>query len=219
MLSYDGRVDGDSVGGYAVNGVLTFLDLDLRTLLDTAVTPVTALSGSATLNVSGDSLFNLVGSADLELGRSRIDSLTVHDGARMQLRFADGRMTVFGADTVETVAGRVVASGGLGLGASVRDSMTLAFRIDSLGGLRHYLRAARSDSLNGTIAGTLVLRGSVDSVDVDGVVLGAGHCLSGSSRDRASADAGPDQRVGHHGRHDRPPFRHAQPLRCPVLTY
>ncbi len=133
---------------------------------------MTALTGSATLNVRGDSLFNLVGSADLELARSRIDSLMVHDGARMQLRFADGRMTVFGSDTVETVSGRVIASGGLGLGAGVRDSMTIGFQIDSLGGLRHYLRAARTDSLNGSIAGTLVLKGSVDSLDVGGVVLG-----------------------------------------------
>jgi translocation and assembly module TamB len=172
MLAYDGRVDGDSIGGYALNGVLSFSDLDLRTLLDTAVTPVTALTGSATLNVRGDSLFNLVGSADLDLARSRIDSLQVHDGARMQLRFADGRMTVFGSDTVETVSGRVIASGGLGLGGTVRDSMTIGFQIDSLGGLRHYLRVARRDSLTGRIEGTLVLRGSVDTLDVGGVVTG-----------------------------------------------
>ena len=43
MIAYDGRIDGDSVGGYALNGVLSFENLDLRTLLDTAVTPVTAL--------------------------------------------------------------------------------------------------------------------------------------------------------------------------------
>jgi len=172
MLAYDGRVDGDSIGGYALNGVLSFENLDLRTLLDTAITPVTALSGSATLAVRGDSLFNLVGSTDLALGRSRIDSLTVHDGARLQLRFADGRVSVFGSDTLETIAGRVIASGGLGLGASVRDSMMIDFRIDSLGGLRQYLKVARSDSLNGSIAGNLVLRGSVDTLDVGGVLNG-----------------------------------------------
>jgi hypothetical protein len=172
MLAYDGRVDGDSIGGYALNGVLSFENLDLRTLLDTAVTPVTALNGSVTLAVRGDSLFNLAGSADLALGRSRIDSLSVYDGARVQLRFADGRVSVFGTDTVETVAGRAVASGGLGLGASVRDSLSIAFRIDSLGGLRPYLRTARTDSLHGSVEGNLVLRGSVDSLDVAGVVSG-----------------------------------------------
>src|SRR5688572_17100115 len=109
MFAYDGRVDGDSAGGYALNGVLSFENLDLRTLLDTAVTPVTALNGSATLAVRFDSLFNLVGSTDVALARSRIDSLQVHDGARLALRVADGRMTVFGEDTVETVAGRVIA--------------------------------------------------------------------------------------------------------------
>lgn len=172
MLAYDGRVDGDSIGGYALNGVLSFQNLDLRTLLDTAVTPVTALNGSVTLAVRGDSLFNLTGSADLALGRSRIDSLSVYDGALVQLRFADGRLSVFGSDTVETVAGRVVASGGLGLGGSVRDSLSVAFRLDSLGGLRPYLRTARTDSLNGIVEGNLVLRGSVDTLDVAGVVNG-----------------------------------------------
>ena len=172
MLAYDGRVDGDSAGGYALNGVLSFENLDLRTLLDTAVTPVTALNGSATLAVRFDSLFNMVGSTDLALARSRIDSVQVHEGATLQLRFADGRVRVFGADTVETVAGRVIASGGLGLGGDVRDSLSVAFRLDSLGGLRPYLRVARTDSLSGSVEGNLVLRGSVDTLDVGGVLNG-----------------------------------------------
>ncbi len=173
MFAYDGRIDGDSIGGYALNGLLTFENLDLRTLLDTAVTPVTALTGSATLAVRGDSLFNLIGSVDLALARSRIDSLMVHDGARMQLRFGEGKVSVFGSDTIETIAGRVIASGALGLGGGVRDSMSIAFRLDSLGGLRQYLRTARTDSLSGTIEGNLVLRGSVDTLDVGGVVNAA----------------------------------------------
>jgi translocation and assembly module TamB len=170
MFAYDGRVDGDSVGGYALNGTLTFENLDLRTLLDTAITPVTALNGSAALAVRFDSLFNLVGSTDIAFGRSRLDSLLVHDGARVQLRFAEGRVSVFGSDTVETSAGRAIAAGALGLGGSVRDSMTIAFSIDSLGGLRPFLKTAPGDSLNGTIAGSLTLRGSIDTLDVGGVV-------------------------------------------------
>ena len=172
MIAYDGRVDGDSIGGYALDGVLSFENLDLRTLLDTAVTPVTSLSGSATLAVRFDSLYNLTGATELALARSQVDSLTVHDGARLQLRFGDGRMSIFGADTVETIAGRVIASGGLGLGGSVRDSMTVVVRLDSLGGLRPYLRVARADSVKGIIDGTFVLRGSVDSLDVGGVLSG-----------------------------------------------
>lgn len=170
MFAYDGRVDGDSIGGYALFGTLTFANLDLRTLLDTAVTPVTALTGSAAVAVRFDSLFNLVGSTDIALGRSRLDSLLVHAGAMVQLRFADGKVRVFGSDTVETSAGKAIAAGALGLGGSVRDSMTIAFSIDSLGGLRPYLGTPRSDSLNGEITGTLTLRGSVDTLDVGGVV-------------------------------------------------
>ena len=173
MIAYDGRVDGDSVGGYALNGLLTFENLDLRTLLDTAVTPVTALNGSATLAVRFDSLFNLVGSTEVALARSRIDSLQVHDGSRLQLRFADGRMSIFDSDTIETVAGRVIASGGLGLGGGVRDSLALAFRLDSLGGLRNYLQVTQADSLNGSVEGSLVLRGNIDTLDVGGVVNAA----------------------------------------------
>lgn len=170
MLAYDGRLDGDSVGGYALNGTVTFGNLDLRTLLDTAVTPVTVLNGSATLAVRFDSLFNLTGSTEIALGRSRIDSLLIHDGGLMQLRFADGRMTIFGSDTIETAAGRAIATGGLGLGGNVRDSLSINFSIDSLGGLRPYLTTARTDSVNGTIAGTVILRGSVDTLDVGGLI-------------------------------------------------
>ena len=173
MIAYDGRVDGDSVGGYALNGVLTFGNLDLRTLLDTAITPVTSLNGSATLAVRFDSLFNLVGSTEVALARSRIDSLQVHDGSRLQLRFAEGRMTILDSDTIETVAGRVIASGGIGLGGNVRDSLSLAFRLDSLGGLRPFLQVARSDSLNGSVEGNLIIRGNIDTLDVGGVLNAA----------------------------------------------
>src|SRR5688500_10689108 len=173
MIAYDGRVDGDSVGGYALNGVVSFGNLDLRTLIDTAITPVTSLNGSATLAVRFDSLFNMVGSTDFALARSHIDSLQVHDGARLQLRFAEGRVSIFDSDTVETVAGRVIASGGLGLGGGIRDSLALAFRLDSLGGLRQYLKVLSTDSLNGTVEGNLVLRGNVDTLDVGGIVNAA----------------------------------------------
>jgi translocation and assembly module TamB len=170
MIGYDGRIDGDSIGGYALNGTASFENLDLRTLLDTAITPVTALNGSAGLAMRFDSLLNLVGSAEVGLGRSRLDSLLVHDGARLQLRFADGRMSVFGSDTVETSAGKAIATGGIGLGGSARDSMSIAIDIDSLGGLRPWLGTAAGDSLDGAIRGTLVLRGSIDTLDVDGVI-------------------------------------------------
>jgi translocation and assembly module TamB len=179
LLAYDGRVDGDSIGGYALEGQLRFENLDLRTLLDTAVTPVTALTGVAALAVRGDSLFNLVGATDLDLDRSRIDSVVVHDGARLRLRFADGRMRVFGTDTVETAVGRVLASGGLGLGASVRDSMTVEFRVDTLGSLRRYLRAAPGDSVQGSIEGLMVLSGNVDTLNVRGVATGYDVVLPG----------------------------------------
>ena len=155
--------------------------------------PVTALNGSAHVPAARSTAVHLVGSTDLALARSRIDSLQVHDGARWQLRFADGRMTIFGEDTVETVAGRVIASGGLGLGGNVRDSLALAFTIDSLGGLRQFLRAARTDSLAGSIEGNLVLRGSIDTLDVSGIMNGADIVMPGLRAHHIRPDADADE--------------------------
>lgn len=172
MIAYDGRVDGDSLGGYGVDGVLTFATLDLRTLLDTAVTPVTSLNGTATIAMKGDSLFNLLGTTELSLDRSRFDSVLVREGSRVQLRFGEGKVRVVESDTLQIGAGRVVATGGLGLGGSVRDSLTLNIAATSLDDFRRYLRLAPSDTLGGSLLGTVTLRGSVDTLDIDGAITG-----------------------------------------------
>ena len=179
LLAYDGRVDGDSLGGYGVDGQLRFEGLDLRTLLDTAVTPTTNLTGSATIAVRGDSLANLVGATELALDRSRIDSVLVREGARVQVRFADGRMQIFGEDTLETGAARFVASGGLGLAKGVRDSLTIRMLAESLADVRRYVDIAPTDSLVGSVDGRLTLVGSVDSLDVGGVVIARGFMYPG----------------------------------------
>lgn len=170
LLAYDGRVDGDSIGGYGADGVLSFAGLDLRTLLDTAVTPVTSLNGALTLAVRGDSLYNLAGAAELALERSRFDSILVREGSRVQMRFGDGRLRLFGEDTIGLADARIVASGGFGLGGGVRDSLLLRVTAGSLADLRRYLDVTPLDTLEGVINGRVVVTGNVDSLDVDGAI-------------------------------------------------
>lgn len=185
-LAYDGRVDADSAGGYGAHGTLRLVNADLRTLLDTVITPTTSLNGSADLDLTGDSLANLSGAALVQLDRSLYDDLRVHP-SRVRVRFADQRLIV---DTlfVETVLGRAMARGALGLRPDVRDSLIFALAMDSLGGLRRYISGASTaeeapngdgqaavDSLAGEADIRGVLIGSVDTLGVraalDGVRL------------------------------------------------
>ena len=173
MLAYDGRVDGDSLGGYGVQGTLRFEGLDLRTLLDTVVTPPTALSGTVELDVVGDSLPNLAGSALLRLERSRVDGNLIYD-AYARARFADGRARIDTASML-SVAGTATARGALGLSAAVRDTLGLTVEIDSLGGLRRYLSSASPGDtvpLTGRVQAGLSLIGSLATLGVSGWVDG-----------------------------------------------
>ncbi len=173
MLAYDGRVDADSVGGYGFDGTLRVAGLNLRTLLDTALTPNTVLTGSATLRLTGDSLATLNGSATIEMERSLFDSIRVFPTSRARLRFANRKVFV---DTLfaETVAATLAASGALGLDRSTGDSLQFSVSADSLGGFRRQLGAlpavpgaqpgAVVDSLRGIITGRGFLKGSIDSL-------------------------------------------------------
>ncbi|MEO6444923.1 MAG: translocation/assembly module TamB domain-containing protein [Gemmatimonadaceae bacterium] len=175
-FTYDGRVDADSVDGYGYHGTLRFANVDARVLYDTVSSPHTELNGRAEIDLIGDSLANYVGSVDLALDRSLIDSVRVYDGARARLRFGDGHMQV---DTlfVESALASLRASGGLGVAPGVSDSLSFSLSADSLGALRRYLvrasegdstalAAALSDSLGAEIIARGVLRGSIDSLGV-----------------------------------------------------
>src|SRR5262249_40815461 len=109
ILAFDGRVDGDSVGGYGMRGSGRLSDGGLRTLFDTTAMPRTSLFGQADVSLVGDSLANLTGSLDATVDRSLVDSLRLF-GGRARLRFADRRMTV---DTLEmeSVAVQLAARG------------------------------------------------------------------------------------------------------------
>lgn len=186
MIAYDGRIDGDSAGGYAANGTLRLTAVDLRTLLDTAVTAPTTLTGVADLDIAGDSLANLRGTALVELQRSFYDGVRIYEGTRARARFGDGRMRL---DTlhVESVAGRLSAQGGLGTSTEVSDTLRFDLMVDSLGGLRRYLgeaavsdSVAATDSLGGRIRATGRLFGSVQSPSLTAALDGRELAVAGS---------------------------------------
>jgi translocation and assembly module TamB len=178
---FDGRVDIDSVGGYGYKGTLRFTDANLRVLYDTTTMPVSALTGSAEIDLRGDSLANYVGTIALDLMRSRIDSTRLYEGARARFAFLDGTLRVDSLG-VETPLGRVSARGGLGLRADKTDSMVVRLEADSLGGIRPYLLRSAEDSLDranieadslaGEVTAVLTLAGSIDTLAVRGTVDG-----------------------------------------------
>lgn len=179
-IAFDGRVDLDSIGGTGYAGTLRFTNLDLRTLYDTTSMPVTALTGSAELNITGDSLPLYEGTIAIALQRSMIDSTRLYDDTRARLRFHDGVLSI---DTmmVSSTIGSLIARGGLGLRSDRRDTLELFFRGDSLGALRPYLRRAAQDSIARESveqdslaayieASPVRLVGSIDSLSVRGVI-------------------------------------------------
>src|SRR3712207_1146797 len=86
----------------------------------------------------------MVGTLGIELDRSRVDSVRVFpSGARLE--FDGGRLRV---DTLrlETSAALLTAVGGIGLHAAASDTLRYTVIVDSLGGLRPYLRPRRPSS-------------------------------------------------------------------------
>ncbi|MBC7896413.1 MAG: translocation/assembly module TamB domain-containing protein [Cytophagaceae bacterium] len=178
---FDGRVDIDSVGGFGYKGTLRFTDANLRVLYDTSSMPATALTGTAEIDLRGDSLANYVGTIGLDLMRSRVDSTRLYEGARARFAFLDGRLRVDSLG-VESPMGRLSARGGIGLRADQSDSMVVRLEADSLGGIRPYLvRTAEdsldranieADSLTGEVTAALTLAGSIDTLAVRGTIDG-----------------------------------------------
>ncbi|MBV6521348.1 MAG: hypothetical protein MNPFHGCM_01482 [Gemmatimonadaceae bacterium] len=198
ILTYDGRVDADSVGGYAADGVFLFRDLDLRSLFDTAAMPRSQLNGQATPRLRGDSLATLAGSLAIDLGRSLVDSVRVYEGTA-RLRFGAGLMTVDSL-VMDSPVVSLSARGRLGVSPEVQDSLTLSAFADSLGGLRRYyerpyegdsiaLQLAANDSLGGRLTLAAQLHGSVDTLGLRATLSATGLRIRESSAARARVNA------------------------------
>ncbi len=192
-LTYAGKVDADSLGGYGARGSGLFDALHVSTLLGKS-TPPSRLAGSYTVDLTGDSLANLLGSLAARLDASELDGVRISQGVA-RLHVERGVLSVDTARVVSAV-GVLHAHGALGLTrAPGSDSLQLALDIDSLGGLRRYLgrvpdstvKKLAADSLAGTVAFRGTLRGWLDSLDVRGEVNGQGLFVRG---DRARSVTG-----------------------------
>ncbi|HEU4721183.1 MAG TPA: translocation/assembly module TamB domain-containing protein [Gemmatimonadaceae bacterium] len=180
-LTYAGAADADSIGGFGARGTGTFENLDAAALVG-RTTPPSRLAGSYTVDLTGDLLSNLTGSLGVQLDRSEVDGVQ-YAGGVARAQFESGIMRV---DTLrlDGQLGTLVARGTLGLTRpATDDSLVVTVAVDSLGGLRRYLAAARAagsdsasrallDSLTGTLRSRLVVRGWLDSLDVSGTLEG-----------------------------------------------
>lgn len=180
-LSYDGRVDLDSLSGYGARGSGQFSKVDLAGLFDVPMIPTGTVSGHYDLDVTGDTPAALRGSANVAIERTLLDSLRVYPSFA-RLRFADGRMLVDSL-YVRTAAGTVTsAGGGIGLPKGTPDSLRFSVAVDSLGGFRPLIprpdttllgaAATPPDSLSGSIRiHDAVASGTLDALNLRGKLV------------------------------------------------
>jgi translocation and assembly module TamB len=165
---------------FRVTGDLRLTGADVRALLGDTLLPPTSLGLTAALDMQGESLATLSGTARAQLAErsSRIGDVLVYAGLAA-LRFADGRMHLDSL-AVESAAFRLSGDGALGLTATARDSMRLRLDADSLGGIRDLARwtgvtaVAPDDSaerlpVSGSVALRALLAGTIDTLDADGL--------------------------------------------------
>jgi hypothetical protein len=188
-VMYAGHVDADSIGGYGARGSGGFEALDAVALVGRS-SPASRLNGEFDVDITGDSLATLAGSLALRLTPSEADGVRIGSGAT-RLRFERGVVRV---DTlvVAAVPGTLRASGALGLTRPLAgDSLAIDVQVDSLGGLRRYLRSSspvtitgrpmQPDSLRGTLAFRGAVSGWLDSLIVHGALDGRALYLNGNT--------------------------------------
>lgn len=181
-LRFDGHLDAYPPG-YAVRGRTAVTGLDARVLLERADVPATDLTATFDTDLRADSLANVVGrlAADIANG-SVVDGVRIYAG-RARLAAADG---ILRSDSLalETSAATVYASGGIGLAPGTTDSLRVAVFVDSLGGLRRWIATTSpADSLDGSLAVSAVLTGSLDALAAQGEVVGRSLYRAGMRAD------------------------------------
>ncbi len=162
--------------GFAARGRGSVTHLDVRSLLANAKLPRTDLTAEVQGDLAGDSLSTITGALALDVDRSVVDGVLIRP-SRARLALGDGVLRV-NELSLETTAGYLVASGGIGLTAERRDSLAYSVTIDSLGGLRRYLlpsgppqgAVTAADSLGGSIMLRGSVTGSLDALRVAGDV-------------------------------------------------
>ncbi|HEY9229053.1 MAG TPA: translocation/assembly module TamB domain-containing protein [Gemmatimonadaceae bacterium] len=179
-LSFDGRLDVDSIGGYGAHGQGNFSSLNVGGLLENPKLSKGLLSGRYDVDLSGETAALLRGHMELDLAGTVIDSVRTYP-TRARLAFGDGRVRIVDSLRLQTGAATLVARGAFGLPKGAPDSVRVSLTVDSLGGLRRYLSRgdnivlatgeASVDSLSGSGEFTGVARGTMDSFSVTGRLI------------------------------------------------
>jgi translocation and assembly module TamB len=187
----DGRFDAEAPHYRAVaRGSVSGLDARRALARDDA--PETAINGRFAIDLSGDSLANLAGTATIVADRSIVDSIRVYS-AQALLGFANGAMRVDSA-RIETTIGLLTAAGGIGLTAGRSDSLHFRAVIDSLGGLRRYLVGNRANGDSTVVTGRAV---SAAADSLGGALLATGTVAGSFARFALETSvSGSDLRIG-----------------------
>jgi autotransporter translocation and assembly factor TamB len=169
-FAFNGLVDADPLE-YAARGRATSTSLDVRTLLENNQMPHTQLTGQYDLDVRGESLPTLVGSAVASIERSTVAGFRV-DPSIARLRFANGVATV---DTLALNATglRALASGTFGLTGTHTGTLKFSAVMDSLSRLRALVPSLQTsalvDSLHGSAQLTGEISGSMEHLGLNGI--------------------------------------------------
>jgi hypothetical protein len=170
-FGYSGLVDADPLE-YGARGRATTNALDLRTLLEKNTLPHSQLTGQYDLDLRGENLATLAGTAVASIEKSTLAGFRV-DPSVARLRFAKGVVTV---DTVALNAAglRAHASGTFGLIGGHTGSLKFTAVMDSLSRLRALVPGlannAQLDSLRGSAELSGELTGSMDHLALNGII-------------------------------------------------
>ncbi|MEP6549895.1 MAG: hypothetical protein ABJB95_01860, partial [Gemmatimonadales bacterium] len=170
-FGYNGLVDADPLV-YGARGRATSNALDLRLLLEKNTLPHTQLTGQYDLDLRGQDIATLAGSAVATIEKSTLAGLQV-DPSVARLRFADGVATV---DTLALNAAglKARASGTVGMSGTHAGSLKFSATLDSLSRLRALAPSLAStselDSLRGSGELTGELTGGIEHLSLNGFV-------------------------------------------------
>jgi translocation and assembly module TamB len=170
-FAYNGLVDADPVE-YGARGRATTSALDLRALLEKNTLPHSQVTGQYDLDLRGESLATLAGSAVASIERSTLAGFRV-DPSIARLRFANGLATI---DTLALNAAglRARASGTFGLTGAHSGSLKFTAVMDSLSRLRALVPSLASntqlDSLRGSAELNGELTGSTERLALNSII-------------------------------------------------
>jgi translocation and assembly module TamB len=181
-LQFAGNIDIDSLGGFGARGRGEVTNVNLAQLLTRPTAPVTSLNARYSLDIRGATAATLRGTAEFQLSRSTIDSVTIDTLSLATITFDSGKAVLRDTVKIFSPLGQVLVAGGIGLPKGASDSISVTLTVDSVGGFRPYFSTAspaRADSMTGTVLVNGTVTGRLDSLMVEGTIAGENLYLRG----------------------------------------